>query len=547
MVKQPHPGPSRRTLLTGALAAAAVTGVGGLTACTSGGSSDQTPGKVDKAVIPTYQPFQNVPKPDLPGSELVPNYYFTYPTERPKSVNHAMGSGGDLRAMVVTYLPPPKALDQNPYWKMINEKIGMNFKPDLVNADNYQSKFATVTASGDLPDIMQVVTYMQPPRLDALVNNAFTDLTDIVKGDNIKKWPNIAALPTSVWGLAMLNGKIWGIPVSPAPEGSGLWMREDVSQSKGIKELPKTKDDFVSWCEELTDKKAGRYALSGWKGGSPVWIPNTGWGMFKVPNRFRLDGDKLIKAQETEEYLEAIAFTKQLWDKGYFHPDSPSLPMDKATTMFWDGKILAKEGGFGSYWEQFSHQDKMMSFRVPYAADGGKGVHWQGSAFSVSAIKKGAKNVEELLNVIDYFNAPFGSQEHFDVMFGPEGVTHTIKNGQPVVTKDTDSYRALSTGFIGSGTSTMYASDPNLKPHYERWYKTQKAIEPMMVTDPTMGYYAADNAKAGPLDKAIDDAQGDYIMGRKSLDEFKKVIADWRKNGGDKICQQYEAAIQANK
>lgn len=549
MVSQSHPGTSRRTLLTGAIAATAVAGLGGLSGCTSskGGGSGSTPSKIDKGLIPAYQPYATLPKPDLAGTEKVPNYYFSYPKDRPKTVNHALGGGGDLTAMILTYAAPPKPLDQNPYWKKINETIGKNLKLDMVSSDNYQSKFSTVTASGDLPMLTQVVNYMQPPRLDALVKGQFEDLTEYLKGENVKKWPNIAALPASAWATATLNGVIWGVPVIPQPFQSGLWMRADLAEKKGIKEEPKSKDDFLAWCEEMTDAKGGKYALGGFAGGSPVWIPNTGWGMFKVPNRFRLDGDKLTKAQETDEYLEAIEFTKQLWDKKYFHPDSPQMPTEKNTTAFWNGTIAAKEGGFGAYWEQGGHKDAKMRFRTPWAADGGPGVHWEGTAFSVTAIKKGTKNVEEILNILDWFHAPFGSEEHFISNFGVEGVTYEMKNGEPMFTKEADSYRALNTIFIGAGKEAIYTTDPELKPHYEAWYQTQKQIEPMLLPDPTAGYYAAANTKAGALDKAIDDAQGDYIMGRKSLDEFKQVIKDWRKNGGDEIVKQYEAAIQANK
>ena len=82
------------------------------------GSSAATSGSVAasaKVVYPTYVPFTNVPKPDLPGSpEGVEDAYTAYPSQRTSLNLSAPGNGGSLSAFVTTSVAPPKPLEQNP-------------------------------------------------------------------------------------------------------------------------------------------------------------------------------------------------------------------------------------------------------------------------------------------------------------------------------------------------------------------------------------------------------------------------------------------------
>ena len=45
--------------------------------------------------------------------------------------------------------------------------------------------------------------------------------------------------------------------------------------------------------------------------------------MFHAPNQWRLDGDKLTHARETDEFKAAVGYVRDLWGAGVIHPDTP--------------------------------------------------------------------------------------------------------------------------------------------------------------------------------------------------------------------------------
>lgn len=137
-------------------------------ACSSAGIGTSAPAPTstqstagNRTKLPTFLPIQG-PRPDLPPSAdgVIEPAYRTYPKDLFQAVKNTPGDGSDVSTFVslgaVTGILP---VDQNPAWQAVNKQLGVNLKVSAVAfADYLTTKLNTVIASGDLPDLLSVLT-----------------------------------------------------------------------------------------------------------------------------------------------------------------------------------------------------------------------------------------------------------------------------------------------------------------------------------------------------------------------------------------------------
>ena len=99
--------------------------------------------------------------------------------------------------------------------------------------------------------------------------------------------------------------------------------------------------------------------------------------MFGAPNGWRVEsGGKLVKSYETEEFKAGVAYARDLYQAGVFHPDSHT----NTNTAADQGFTGAKFAFFNSTWTGFSTVFWPQAIRfnaatklrpvAPFAADG---------------------------------------------------------------------------------------------------------------------------------------------------------------------------------
>lgn len=540
------PSVHRRRFLAGsatALGSAAL-----LAACGpsgSGGGGGGGNGGTSAEAMPTYQKIDVEVEPDLVGDEVVQDVYFSYPNPPFTSVEHETGSGGDLRAMIITYNPPPTPLDKNSYWELMNSELGVNYIPEIVSSTDYEQKFSTVIAGGgDLPDIIQCPLWMSLPRMNALIDNQFEDLTEHLGGDAVLKYPNLANIPAYAWSQAISKGKLWGIPVTRTLFPSVMYIRTDISSDAGFDEAPKSQEEFLEWGKAMTDKSKQRYAFSAADGG---WMTNTTNGMYEVPNAWQLDGETLTESFEHDSYFEGLDFVKKVWELGYMHPDTPGMSVAQQKTLFWQGRVAACEDGIAWYPDNINYPDTIMGGRAPWTKDGSKVHAMQGSGiFSVNALKRGLDpaKVEEILNIMDYLAAPFGSEEYTKIAFGIEGEQYTMVDGSPQPDTERSQDRAINLGYVSAAPQAQYASAPVLRDTFTGVHALQTDIATGLVPNPIQGLRSDTQEKNGQYTTAIEDDRNDYILGRKTLDELKATIKEYQDKVQAKIKEELLEALR---
>ncbi len=540
-----HPVSRRQFFSTAAGGAAAIAFTGPLlSACSGGSSSGGGSGAAGaKVALPTHVAFQGV-TPDLPGDVAsgINDGFLSYPAEKVKTVQGKVGSGRAFSAFVISFSPPPPPLSGNSYWQAINAALGVDLKPTLV-PQAFPTKLATMLSSGDIPDLvtMYLTDAQSVRRFEAVADAKFANLSEHLSGDAVKQYPNLARYAPECWAPTLISGQLYGTPTLRIPTGSVLYKRDDVIDQVGGNPNPTSIAEFEELCKALTNPNKNRWAMVGASG----WNAATINPMFGVPNGWRLESDgSLTKDFETPEWEEALAFTAKTWKAGYWHPNSATISNTETDPLFQNGTVAMRSDSSVRYAVR-GEATFTPSILKPFAAGGGKGIMYQGDVTDfITFVKKGSKErVEESLRILNWLNAPFGSEEYFLRTYGVEGKDHTLSAGQPTLTQTgTSEVQSLCLRFIGSGPDVLYAQNGNTT-MVKTEHAFQTDVSPMRLTNPTSGVYSEAATTVGAISQRITDTVNDVVLGRKPMSAMKTAVADWKNKGGDELRADYEKRI----
>ncbi|ATG55827.1 hypothetical protein CFK41_14365 [Brachybacterium ginsengisoli] len=539
---------SRRRLLSGAgVGLAGIAGASALAGCggSAGGAGSPAQISTDLAELPTYTAITTGPTPDLPGTEIVQPAYFTAPQSADlwRSVEDAQlpESSDPVSAFIISYATPPPS--DNPFLDQVNERLGTTLDMRITSSETFTQKFATVVAGGDMPDMVEFIAFDLPPNHPQLLDSQFADLTPFLSGDAISDYPNLANVPSISWENCRVNGKIYGTPVHRPAFGSILVSRPDLFEEiLGEEPAPTSKDEFTAMLTEVTDPKAGRFAMTGQSAGSAVeW----GWdflgAMFGVPNGWGLEGGKLIHKFETEAWFETLEYIKELWDLGVYHPDTPSSSGSQAKAYLAAGTSLLHQDGISALLDKTSPETPYDAI-VPFAADGGPGIMYQGSSlFSFTALKKAEDDrLVDQLRILNYLAAPFGSEENFFLTYGTEGEHHT-RGGDGSVSLTDDGTAQISpsaVSYLSAPPQVLFSAVP-LEDRLTRDHTWQGATESMLLKSEVAGLYSPTSSKASSAEGDVLTAATEYVLGRAALDPVHGAVESWKSGFGDTIRGEY--------
>ncbi|VXB50400.1 extracellular solute-binding protein [Plantibacter sp. T3] len=543
-------GLSRRTFLTAAGVGLAVLGLGSaLAGCTPGGATSGAAGSGALVPLPTYVPITKGPTPDLAGSATVQPVYLSAPKEAElfTSVSGKAAVSGTVSGFVISYSPPAPA--SNSYLQAAEQELGCKLDLQVVPADSFAPKFATVVAGGSVPDLVEFLAFQLPPSYPQLLKAQFADLSDHLSGDKVKAYPNLANLPTPSWEGCRINGRIYGVPVNRPPFGNMLISRPDVIKDlTGAEPAPKTKDEFTELCKAVTDAKRNRYAISGQSNGDSVdWGYDFMGAMFGVPNGWELQGSKLVHKWESDRWLETLSYIKELKDAGYYHPDTPSISGSQAKTYMANGTVLMHQDGISAIIDPSAPEGVVYDAILPFAADGGDGIVYQGSSmFSFTAIKQADDaRVKELLTLLNHLAAPYGSTEGFFLQYGRAGEHHTREADGRVVLTEAGSAQIGPTSLNRlAAAPQILASAVPMEERLRRSHAWQEQASPMLQKSPITGLYSETAGKTSSATNALSSTMNEYVLGRTGFDAVKSGIASWKKSTNDKVRAEYQEQLE---
>lgn len=520
--------------------------------------------------MPTYVAFPNKPKPDYPSSgDPYLDGYDNFPKNPQPSITGEVGSGSSVTAMTIGLFPPPTPYENNPAWQAINKQLNVDFKMNIVAPGDYTAKLATVMAGSDMPDLL-FFYYNGQTAITAVagvpqfVEAQAADLTPYLGGDAIKDYPALANIPTRAWtnSGSVYNGKVIMVPKPLYSEG--FVFLKNVTQwdaDLGKDYVPKNADDFKRVMQALTKPQEDRYAI----GTAAASSSGDGFGvkwysqLFGAPNEWQLGSDgKLTRSFETPEYKEAVGFVQNLYASGVYHPNSAQMTSGpNGRNDFAGGKWTIWVEGFATAWSdpwrrarQAPNPFEVHMIPLFPAHDGGKPVHMLNSAhLGATAIKKASPDrVKELLRVLNYLAAPFGSAEDLLLSYGVEGPDYNLDaNGNPVVTeRGNPDANYLPFKYVAQHPSVLYL--PDIPDYTKELVAAEKALIPIGITDPTNGFVSPTAVRSGAtVTQTFSDGVRDIIVGRRPFSDYDQLLADWRTNGGDVMRKEFQDAIGSSK
>jgi putative aldouronate transport system substrate-binding protein len=526
-------GISRRTLFAAAGAGAAVTAAPALIGC-----STQSVGSVGSAgkkltPWPSYVPAK-VPPPDLPGTVAgVQPGYLQYPTHLLTSVPEKPGDGSDVTALVVTYEPPPSPVSSNTLWQAVNAALNVNLKLNLVPAASFVDKLATVEAGDDLPDLL--LANGTVPNQAAFIQAKCQDLSEYLSGDNIKKYPNLANLPTYAWqSVGRIGGKLYGVPIVRQRSGNILMADQGLLKAAGgLSGWDSTQ--FAKEMVALTKAKRHRWGLG--CGTSNQWgmiYHGQCWG---VPNNWKVSGGKFTSSLADPGYPEALDFMHKLYKAGTCYGDATTASGVDFKTLFYNGTVVTDTDGFVAYHTAIpAVGDRfVVDLGRPYTVDGQTSMWFSPGNAGYTVLKKAPRaRIEMMLRILDYLAAPFGTKEYELNHFGVAG-KHFTRDAQgqihPTPLADKENPDTLPIRYIcDAPTVSFFPGDPGAA---RRQYDYDKATIPIGVADPSQGLHSDTwDRTSGKLFQIQQDGITAIVTGRQPVSYWSTVLQQWQQAGG---------------
>ncbi|MFE9865167.1 extracellular solute-binding protein [Streptomyces sp. NPDC005506] len=541
--------PSRRTFLaSSAVAAVAVAGGVPLLAACGGGSGSgskegTTTGKALKKVVPNYIP-SNLVQPDVAGVNGSSPGFTKLPDPLVTSVKSVPGKGSAFRVMTPLWGTVPKK--NNPYYTAVNKAVGATLNFDPQDGNTYQDKIGAVLAGSDIPDAVTIPGWNMQGQIRNAIVAKFADLGPYLAGDAIKKYPNLANIPTGAWQYSVFGGKLRGLPMPSPILGNAIFYRKDLIGSGAV---PGSAADLLAFGKEYTDAKKKVWAFD------DLWVCiGKIFGLLPdAPHYWKLENGKLVHKIETQEYREALAFARKLHDGGYVHPDAEAGKDADSKIRFTGGRVLMYNDGTGGWkgmvTEQAAANPKFdMQALDFFNQDGGKPVLWQddpAGIFTFLSKKLPKAKIEEFLAIADFAAAPYGTKEFMLTNYGVQDTHYTIKGGVPTFTpQGIQEAQPSTTVFLASPPHTVaFPDEPQLVKDYAGWMARQA---PNVKKPLFFGMQVVEPQRYASLYTPFDDLQKDIRRGRKKVSDVDAAVTTWKNSGGDKLRAWYQDILDKN-
>mgnify|MGYP001214715079 FL=1 len=541
-----HPAIHRRRFLglVGASTAAALT-AGTLSGCGSGGGGGG--GSASEAtslddLIPTYIPFDGV-SPDIEGLHGAPDGFTSYPDTLITAVPEPLGRGGHYTAMTPMWGPIPPGLGNNSFFDHVNGRMGATVEFNFQDGNTIIDKMNAVVAGRDVADITMFPDWVinLVPQFNRAVGELFEDLTPLLAGDSAAAYPMLANLDGDAWRWNVFNGRLQGVPWPSEPFGNWVLYRRDLLEEYGI-EPPSSPDDLFAIGEEINDPDNNRWAF----GDFTLSIRQ----IFGAPKQWRHEGGELIHMFETDEWRAGVEYMRKVFDAGLVHPDIVAKA-DNSKELLNSGQIVFNQDGIGAWHEAYMQMlgddpEFRLDLMPVFGAGGEDPVMHRNDPSSQSVfVRKGMEpeEVEEILGILDFCAAPFGTREYMDYRYGKEGVHHELDdNGAPQLTdlgnsEVNDGYYFLS-GRPPAVTESQY---PDFVQWKCDWYNHAARFAE---EDPFAGIRIQRPERFSAAETPMTDKVEDIIRGREDLGALDRAIADWRRDGGDEGREFYMEVLQ---
>lgn len=409
-----------------------------------------------------------------------------------------------------------------------NTKISWQWVP----LNGYKERLNVALNTGDLADITQVPTsnpIYETATNEAIQAGVFHDLTPYLTGDNLKKYPNLAAYPSAIWDNMTYNGKIWGIPRHPNPPiFTTVHIRKDLLDRAGLP-APTTWEELTDVLLQLSDPP-GLYGLAMKSTSSADVIANAITGI----QNWEVDGEGNFKYRDFMPAFKIyMRWLKQLYDAGAIHPEFPIVEGSE-TDLFKTGKYVAVAANT----HMFTIPDWLAKLKenAPGAdvltlkvLKGPKGYATSMATGSWTNLMIGSRvpesDIPRLLKLIDFTSSPVYQRL---ALYGIEGVHYTTKNG---AVERNDKYRnegieayTWNDGtYTGADNYLLWDADPDKLRRYKEVFDDSQLKS--TYSNPAFNLYSPSLVnKWGDLTRDLERNKVKFVMGVLSEEDWDQYV-----------------------
>ncbi|MBD2872292.1 extracellular solute-binding protein [Paenibacillus arenilitoris] len=436
---------------------------------------------------------------------------------------------------------PPTA--DNPIVKYIEQQTNTKLDITWVLNSNYTDKLNVTMASGDLPQAMLVVKPQDTVIVSAAQSGFFWDVEPY-----LKDYPNLSKLDQDTLNNTRIDGKIYGLYRGRYPERVVLYYRKDWLDNAGIKEPPKTVDDYYNVLKAFAsndpDKngKQDTWGITENKDLSTYTFPI----LFGAPNGWGYINNEVIPDFMTNEYMDYLKFMKKLYDEKILNQDFATVPGAKVSEDWTNGKIGIRGNIVEAYrGETFVGLGKTLPGAdvhiIPalVSTTGEKRVA-KGSGFLGMYMfpKSSVKTEEDLKKILSFFDKMADDKMVKTVMLGVDGVHYKEENGVQNILDETKynkevvpvQHLAMRMDLVNNGT-----------PLAKEAADTLEEIKQYGVADVSHGLILSveSKKKLSTNEKIIDDAKIKFIMGVIDEAGWGKELEKWKQSGGADVIKEY--------
>jgi putative aldouronate transport system substrate-binding protein len=448
------------------------------------------------------------------------------------------------------------------YIKELSRLSGYDLKYEFLGHNkDYTQQLSLRFASGELADLIRTDMIDSQMHVGAVDQGAFLELGPLIDkyAPTLKK-----KIPEEVWKSPKVskNGKIYAIPVlRGVPADRTVFIRQDWLDKLKM-DTPQTLEDYMKFFEAVknTDMNGngkkdeygvGMFANIAW---ADIFTPSFG----VHPNTWHMKDGQLTPDIINPKMKNAIAFYKQLYDKGYVNPDfltkqnedDHNASMAKGEYGMWSGAVYQYLGNFDKQAavKRFVNQPgaSVSMIAPPKGPNGESGIGTQNDyLYFVWVIPAKTKNPEQILKFLEWSWSSPEADKFFS--YGIEGKNYTTENGQikyeitSPVNAENNAYQMYQTslnmreiGFAKPPVIKMLPEADKIKAGYDLANKVFVKDDGLYMPKLTAFNTRPELALAFAPGSLFLDMFAKVVTGKEQLDPaFDKFVAEWTRRGGD--------------
>src|SRR5207245_6532412 len=164
-----------------------------------------------------------------------------------------------------------------------------------------------------------------------------------------------------------------------------------------------------------------------------------------------------------------------------------------------------------------------------------------GGTVAYNLLKKGSPDrVREILRMLNYLSAPFGTQEDLLLTYGLRDQDYTVDtDSNPLPTQaGTSSATYVPWQYMAHRPYTWYQAD--LPGFAEAAFEIEQILVGVGVADPTRGFHSATQSRKGvAAEQEFHDGIDDVLFNQLQLRECDQLVHEWRSTVGDAVRNEF--------